>query len=425
MDSPSPLHRVKAVSPAQFALFRLIFGGYLALHFAMQLPHATELFSNQGVLADPKLNPLYGLFPNPLATDWGGSPGFVQGFIASLAGLSVLFAAGIWRRTMALLLWFGWAALFNRNNLISNPSLPYVGLILLFCALVPPGEPWSLTGRKRRPSEWFFPAAVFWGAWLLMAAGYTFSGIVKLHSPSWVDGTAFRHLLDNPLARPGFFRDLLLLLPPGGFKLLTWGTLALEILFLPLCFHRRGRLVAWTTMAGMHLGILLVVNFADLSFGMLMIHLFTFDPDWFPARRDQREPVLLYDGACGLCNGVVRLLLREDATGRMKFAPLQSAPAQAYLRAHGLPTDDFDSLVFVPDWTQSDLAKPELRTNGVCAVLNEIGGMWRVISWLRFLPAAPRDACYRLVARTRYALFGEYHLKPLPEPSWEQRFLAR
>ena len=41
-----------------------------------------------------------------------------------------------------------------------------------------------------------------------MAVGYTFSGVTKLPSPSWRDGTALARILDNPLARPGPLRDL-------------------------------------------------------------------------------------------------------------------------------------------------------------------------------------------------------------------------
>jgi hypothetical protein len=260
----------------------MVFGAYLALHFLTQLPNAAELFSNEGVLADPKLNPLYGIFPNPLNI-WG-APAFITAFISALAVLSVMFAAGVFRRTTALLLWFGWAALFNRNNLISNPSLPYVGLILVLCTLVPPGERWSLTGSSSQRLAWYFPAMVFWSAWILMAVGYTFSGLVKLQSPSWVDGSAFLHLLENPLARPGFFRDLLLKVGSGAHAGLTWGILALEILFAPLCLFRAGRMFVWIAMVCAHIGILLVVSFADLSLGMVMIHLFTFDPSWLPAR---------------------------------------------------------------------------------------------------------------------------------------------
>jgi hypothetical protein len=117
-----------------------------------------------------------------------------------------------------------------------------------------------------------------------MAVGYTFSGLVKLQSPSWVDGTAFRHLLENPLSRPGLIRDLLLRVGSGGQSALTWAILALEIFFAPLCLFRVGRMFAWTAMVCAHIGILLVVSFADLSFGMIMIHLFTFDPSWLQAK---------------------------------------------------------------------------------------------------------------------------------------------
>ncbi len=415
---------IKNISAGQFGLFRILFGVYLLQHFLWLLPSGAEIFSNAGVLADPRLNATHGLLPNPLATSWGGTPGFVTGFLVVLAGLSVAFTLGIRRRLAALLLWYGWACLFNRNNLISNPSLPYVGLILLFCVVIPDGESLRLGGaRGRRPGEWFFPAGVFLGAWFLMAAGYTFSGVIKLWSPSWLDGTAFRHLIDNPLARPGFFRDAFLALPPAVIAGFTWAVLAAEILFLPLCLGRTGRLVAWSGMLVMHLGIILAVDFADLSFGMVMLHLFTFDPDWLPPRTGARQPVLLYDGECGLCNAVVRFLLREDVGGRIRFAPLQGEPAQRYLKAQGLPTADFDSLVFVPDWNQPAAGAYRLRTAGVAATADEIGGLWRVVSWLRFLPAVLRDGAYKLVARMRYALFGEYKPTPLPEPTWAERFL--
>lgn len=134
-------------------------------------------------------------------------------------------------------------------------------------------------------------------------------------------------------------------------------------------------------------------------------------------------PVLLFDGECGLCNRVVRLLLRTDRRARLRFAPLQSAPAQAYLRAQGLPTKDFDSIVFVPDWSDPAPGAYRLRTDGALSAAAEVGGAWRLITWLRVLPAWVRDPFYKLVARTRYVLFGEYRPTPLPKPEWAERFL--
>jgi hypothetical protein len=179
-----------------------------------------------------------------------------------------------------VLLWYGWACLFNRNVLISNPSIAYVGLLLLLTTLVPAREPLRVIGGKNTSDEFYVPAAAYWAAWVLMAAGYTFSGIVKLASPSWVDGTAFWHVVQNPLARDGWLRDLVLDLPMWTLQLLTWKALALEILFLPLALLRWTRPLIWLAMVGMQIGILALVSFADLSAGMLMVHLFTFDARW-------------------------------------------------------------------------------------------------------------------------------------------------
>lgn len=135
------------------------------------------------------------------------------------------------------------------------------------------------------------------------------------------------------------------------------------------------------------------------------------------------RPVLLYDGQCGLCNGVVRGLLRSDRAGRLSYAPLQSAPAQDYLRRHGLPTADFDSLVFVPDWDDPAAGKHLLRTDGALAAAAEVGGRWRLVTWTRVLPVGLRDPFYRLVARLRFSLFGAYCGKSPAESEWSARFL--
>jgi len=66
-----------------------------------------------------------------------------------------------------------------------------------------------------------------------------------------------------------------------------------------------------------------------------------------------------------------------------------------------------------------------LRTDGALAAAAVAGGGWRLVTWLRILPAWLRDPCYKLVARTRHKFFGPYRPGPLPRPEWEQRFLAR
>ena len=137
------------------------------------------------------------------------------------------------------------------------------------------------------------------------------------------------------------------------------------------------------------------------------------------------KPVLLFDGECGLCNRAVRLLLRLDRESRLTFAALQSAAGQEYLRTHGLPAEEFDSLVFVPDWTHRERREFLLRTDGVLAALRECGEMGaELAAILGVVPAGWRDAGYRVVARWRYRIFGVWRPRPLAKREWAARFLA-
>jgi predicted DCC family thiol-disulfide oxidoreductase YuxK len=407
------------ISPWQFAVFRIVFGLYLSVHFLQLAPWSAELFGADGVLPDPSLNFTFGFLPNPL--EHLGTTGFVTAFVTFLAGLSLCFTLGLFRRTVAVLLWFGWACLFNRNNLISNPGIPYVGLILLLCALVPPGEPLSIIPRSGNRG-WRMPAAIFWGAWLLLAAGYTYSGAWKLTSPSWTDGTALQHLLMNPLARPNWIRELLLNLPDACLRLLTWGALAGELLALPLGLTRRGRPVVWCWMLAMHLGILLVIDFADLTLGMLMIHLFTFDPNWLPAKK-RYSRLVLFDGACGLCERTVRFLLNEDREGLLRFAPLQGRTAKPLLLSHKLSEAPPRSMVLIEHRGEGE-ERAYTRSEAFLRTLDALGGFWRAVSWLRVVPRPIRDWIYDAIALNRYRWFGVSSMCRLPERGETTRFLA-
>lgn len=134
-------------------------------------------------------------------------------------------------------------------------------------------------------------------------------------------------------------------------------------------------------------------------------------------------PVLFFDGECGLCHRVVLWLLNRDDRGVLRFAPLQGAAAQAYLRTHGLPMEDFDSLVFVPDWSHRERREFLLRTDGALAAARVVGGFGTVVAWARVWPRAWRDGVYRVIARSRYRIWGEWKPQPLARPEWAARFL--
>jgi hypothetical protein len=172
-------------------------------------------------------------------------------------------------------MWYVLACIYGRNPLTANPSLPFVGWLLLMHALLPP-----VPRRADDDGAWRLPPPIWLAAWIVMSIGYAYSGWTKLVSPSWVDGSALADVLQNPLARTTWLREAMLALPPIVLRLATWGALSVELLFAPLALVRRLRPWVWLSAVGMHLGLLAMVDFADLTGGMLVLHAFTFDPGW-------------------------------------------------------------------------------------------------------------------------------------------------
>ena len=384
----------------QFLIFRVVFGLYLVYHFLSLLPWAAELFSSKGVLPRGQMSPLFHLFPNVfLLSD---SPLFVQACLVAAALFSCLLTIGKFDRMMAVLVWYLWACLYGRNPLIGNPSLPFIGWMLLAYALIPP-----LSNRKEMPSSsedsppWKMPTDIFTAAWILMALAYSYSGYCKLVSPSWMDGTALQHVLSNPLARDTVLRNLLLALPMWSLKAATWAALFLELTFAPLALIRWLRPFPWLAMVSLHVGLLVLVNFSDLTIGMLLLHFFTFDPAWIPSPKPAGQAIF-YDGHCGLCHGLVRFVLSEDQSAHpFSFAPLQGEEIKRTI-AEPVRAKLPDSVVVVEE-NRNVLT----RSAAVIYVLKRLGGLWFLCATvLSFVPRALRDKVYDAIASVRKRIFG-------------------
>ena len=129
------------------------------------------------------------------------------------------------------------------------------------------------------------------------------------------------------------------------------------------------------------------------------------------------DRIVLYDGQCGLCDRTVQWLLRKDRAGALRFAPLQGETARE-LRAGGLDlTEDLDTVVFVDD------GKLFVRSRAFTRVARYLPVPWRWGAALRVVPTFVLDLVYRLVARTRYRLFGRLDSCRVPSGEERARFL--
>jgi predicted DCC family thiol-disulfide oxidoreductase YuxK len=131
--------------------------------------------------------------------------------------------------------------------------------------------------------------------------------------------------------------------------------------------------------------------------------------------------IVLYDGECGLCDGAVQWLLKRDRAGVLFYAPLQGATAARLRERLGVPLE-LDSLLFLRD-AGSAGERLLVRSSGVLAILDVIGGGWRVLAWLRVVPRLLRDATYEFVAKRRAVWFARREGYRLPDPATAARFL--
>jgi predicted DCC family thiol-disulfide oxidoreductase YuxK len=135
------------------------------------------------------------------------------------------------------------------------------------------------------------------------------------------------------------------------------------------------------------------------------------------------NPIVLYDGVCGLCNGLVQFLLKHDKEGRLRFAALQSDFAEQVLGRHGIDAKDLDTVRVVENYDQPG-ERVLQRSDVILRAGRELGGFLGVSSSIaKIVPRALRDLVYRFVATNRYRVFGKYDTCMLPDPNQRSRFL--
>jgi predicted DCC family thiol-disulfide oxidoreductase YuxK len=135
------------------------------------------------------------------------------------------------------------------------------------------------------------------------------------------------------------------------------------------------------------------------------------------------NPIILYDGVCGLCNRLVQFLLKHDKQGRLRFAALQSDFADKVLTRHGIDAKDLDTVQVVENYDQPN-ERVLQKSDAILRAGRELGGFWGASSTVaRVVPRALRDLVYRFVATNRYRVFGKYDSCMLPDANQRSRFL--
>jgi len=116
--------------------------------------------------------------------------------------------------------------------------------------------------------------------------------------------------------------------------------------------------------------------------------------------------IVLFDGVCSLCDGLVKFVIKRDAGAapRFRFAALQSRAAAPLLARYSIaPSEALASFVLVDEATGQAFR----RSDAALRIAGALPQPWPLLGRLGLcVPRLVRDAVYNCVARNRYAVFG-------------------
>jgi predicted DCC family thiol-disulfide oxidoreductase YuxK len=127
--------------------------------------------------------------------------------------------------------------------------------------------------------------------------------------------------------------------------------------------------------------------------------------------------LVLFDGVCNLCNGVVTFIIARDPLGRFQFAALQSAAARRAIERHGVGDPLPDAIVLI------ESGRLYTRSTAALRIARRLTFPWPLAALFLAVPRPLRDWAYAVLARQRYRWFGRRDACMVPMPELRARFI--
>jgi len=125
------------------------------------------------------------------------------------------------------------------------------------------------------------------------------------------------------------------------------------------------------------------------------------------------QPIIFYDGICGLCDRSVQFIIKYDKKKVFRYAALQSNFA-AHTLGFALT---FDSFIYYENGEKFYQSTAALKT------LKKLGGLWSAAYLFIIIPSFIRDGIYRWVATNRYKWFGKFDTCKIPTAAQRTLFI--
>ncbi len=123
--------------------------------------------------------------------------------------------------------------------------------------------------------------------------------------------------------------------------------------------------------------------------------------------------LILFDGECRLCQGIIEFVIDQDSEKNFLILPLQDKLAEPYLTWTHLPPDFRDALVLIQ---QGNCYTGATAVTQIAKILSNRFYKYKIFLWV---PKFLGTFIYMLIARIRYKVFGKRRCK-----SWQDSQLS-
>lgn len=131
----------------------------------------------------------------------------------------------------------------------------------------------------------------------------------------------------------------------------------------------------------------------------------------------EKFKIILFDGVCNLCNSSVNFIIDKDVSNVFKFASLQSETGTKLIKNYNLTAENIDSVILI------DNDRAYIKSDAALMIAAQLGGVYKILSFMRIIPKFIRDFFYDIIARNRYRWFGKKDVCRIPTPELKSKFL--
>ncbi|WP_299808812.1 thiol-disulfide oxidoreductase DCC family protein [uncultured Shewanella sp.] len=121
------------------------------------------------------------------------------------------------------------------------------------------------------------------------------------------------------------------------------------------------------------------------------------------------KAIVIFDGACNLCDGAVCVITKHDPNSVFELVALQSMQGRALLSQYQLTDVAMDSVILIKQ------GRYYLRSDAIIEIAKSLSGAPSLAKYVAFFPRGLRNATYNFIAKHRYRLFGQKAICQLPK----------